>query len=276
MKAVSFTCDDEQNIKTMTATQSSHLDKYYNKVKYDKTFENVEKHINSIDNYEGRCITVPETDYTEKKLSEKAEELNRTISANIISSLNNYSSRKIEKLNYLPNLKRKLICNSNSNKLSFTTSKTIDDDDDIQMISATSTKKITNIAARLAEMEQTQRTNTPQSFDSTFSKINENFNDITKKKNLSDPPSTKLPYTTILLNLGNLVRDLVYLYKIYRNSNNTGRDEIKTLLRDIKAKVGTIMNDSSLLPYQALAARAIWEIGKQNRPSSSSNSTISN
>ena len=150
------------------------------------------------------------------------------------------------------------------------------------MISATSTKKITNISARLAEMERTQRTNTPQSFDSTFSKINENFNDITKKKNLSDPPSTKLPYTTILLNLGNLVRDLVYLYKIYRNSNNTGRDEnvdsdeIKTLLRDIKAKVGAIMNDSSLLPYQALAARAIWEIGKQNRPSSSSNSTISN
>ena len=276
MKSVSFTCDDEQNIKSMTITQSSHLDKYYNKVKYDKTFENVEKHSNYIDNYEGRCITVPETDYTEKKISEKAEELNRTISANIISSLNNYSSRKIEKLNYLPNLKRKLICNSNSNKLSFTTSKTIDDDDDIQMISATSTKKITNISARLAEMERTQRTNTPQSFDSTFSKINENFNDITKKKNLSDPPSTKLPYTTILLNLGNLVRDLVYLYKIYRNSNNTGRDEIKTLLRDIKAKVGAIMNDSSLLPYQALAARAIWEIGKQNRPSSSSNSTISN
>ena len=82
----------------------------------------------------------------------------------------------------------------------------------------------------------------------------------------------------MLLNLGNLVRDLVYLYKIYRNSNNTGRDEIKTLLRDIKAKVGAIMNDSSLLPYQALAARAIWEIGNQNRPSSSSNntSTISN
>ena len=279
MKSVSFTCDDEQNIKSMTITQSSHLDKYYNKVKYDKTFENVEKHINYIDNYEGRCITVPETDYTERKLSEKVEELNRTITSNIISSLNNYSSRKIEKLNYLPNLKRQLICTSNSNKLSFTNSKPIEEDDDIQMISATSSKKITNISARLAEMERTQRNNnTPKSFDATFTKINENFNDITKKKNLSDLPSTKLPYTTVLLGLGNLVRDLVYLYKLYRNSNNTGRDEIKTLLRDIKAKVGTIMNDSSLLPYQTLAARAIWEIGKQNRPSSSSNntSTISN
>ena len=80
-----------------------------------------------------------------------------------------------------------------------------DDEDEVKMVSSYSLKpQVTDIASKLAQMEEKQQTLTPQSYSNTFSKINQKFGDIAKKKILNDIPPKEQYKTNVILHLGNL------------------------------------------------------------------------
>ena len=102
MDKVFFTPEEEMKISTLKKKKDQLKKKDTNKEEYGKQFEMVERHILYVDNYEGTCINLPETEYNEKRGQReifKDEALNRKEIANIISSINNYSSRKINSFN---------------------------------------------------------------------------------------------------------------------------------------------------------------------------------
>lgn len=275
---ICFTNEEEENMKKISLHSFALFDKYNNKVKYEKNYERVEKHMVFVDNYGGKCISVPETDYSETKL-QRAEEYNRKDITNIITSLNNYSFRKIEQLNYLPKLKRGILSLSNFSNLKNIPQKNdskndMDDEDEVKMISSYSLKpKFTEIASKLTQMEANQQTFTPQSYSITFTKINQNFGDIAKKKILNDIPPKEQYKTNVILHLGNLISDLVYLYNYCsKNPNKMGmkRDEIKALVREIKNKL-TSINTKEISPSQYSSIKAILENSKSSKMHNANN-----
>ena len=267
---ICFTNEEEENMKKINLHSFALFDKYNTRVRYEKNYERVEKHMVFVDNYGGKCISVPETDYSESKF-QRTEEYNRKYMKNIITSLNNYSSRKIEQLNFFPKLKRGILCLSNFSNFKNNSSKKdndTDDEDEVKMVSSYSLKpQVTDIASKLAQMEEKQQTLTPQSYSNTFSKINQKFGDIAKKKILNDIPPKEQYKTNVILHLGNLISDLVYLYNYCtKNPNKMGmkRDEIKALVREIKNKLTSISTED-ISPSQYSSIKAILENSKSSK-----------
>ena len=143
-----------------------------------------------------------------------------------------------------------------------------DDEDEVKMVSSYSLKpQVTDIASKLAQMEEKQQTLTPQSYSNTFSKINQKFGDIAKKKILNDIPPKEQYKTNVILHLGNLISDLVYLYNYCtKNPNKMGmkRDEIKALVREIKNKLTSISTED-ISPSQYSSIKAILENSKSSK-----------
>lgn len=94
---------------TSTATSSaSTMSSFTSKIqKYSKKWENVELHKNYIHKHFGSCLNVQEYDYKDKEIKKisaamsEEEEFNKKEMSNFIESINNYSCRKLENVNYI-------------------------------------------------------------------------------------------------------------------------------------------------------------------------------
>lgn len=254
---VFFTCEEEKIIKQNSHGNSSN--KHFNHKsasakmtrgttgQYNKRYELIERHMNYYDNYENECIAIPEYDLNENKLSIE-EEYNRKDIANIISFRNDYSSRKIDKLDYIPKQKIHEITHAFPNNITIALiqGKKVKQ---IPHSTDSSIKKYNDIMGRLAGMEMKQRGESPVSFAKTFKKINSCLDDTTKKKNTLEIPQKEYLKTMSIINSGNLIRDLLYIYETTKQKNIYIKEHILSLTKEIKKKTNNI-NQNSLTPFQ--------------------------
>lgn len=236
---VFFTCEEEKIIKQISSVPNKHSNQRsssslktnikVSKGQYDKKYELIEKHMNYYDNYESECITIPEYDLNETKLSIE-EEYNRKDIANIISLRNDYSTRKIDKLDYIPKQKIHEVTYAFPSNISIALAQ----GKKIKRTPNQSNKKYNDVMSRLAGMQIEQTPESPSSFAKTFKKINSCLEETTKKKNTFDIPAKEYTRIMSIINHGNLIRDLWYIYEVSKQKNFHIKDNILSLTKEIK------------------------------------------
>jgi len=113
-KPILFTNEDERIIK-------SEKNKNNKTGGNKKRFEKIELHKNYIHKYFGTCSNIIEFDYKDKEIKRNLEEteFNKKETSSFIENINNYSLRKLEKLNYISafNNEQKFTKNNNDKKI---------------------------------------------------------------------------------------------------------------------------------------------------------------
>lgn len=238
MEPIYFTEEEKEIIKRkenekVKNTRNKHLCHISN------IYENLEYHMNYIDQYERNCLLLTEKDYSVSNFDEKVQS-----NENII---NDYSMRKLEEINFISKVHLNRIYEESikkrySKNIEFVNKKNNIEKEDIVMVNSYEIKpKINNILEKLENMEKNQKKLSEISFNMTFKKINKQLRINAEKKNSHPINENELPLYEKISNKINLYRDLKILYDIIKDKTNYNKKtELENLILSTKKKLEEI------------------------------------
>ena len=247
-----FFTDEEKEIIKKKENENLNNRRSSHKINISKIYENVEYHMNYIDQYERNCLLLTEKDFSANiKDSENTNE-------NII---NDYSIRKLENINYVPKIHYPKIYQDIPKKNSLINLKKkennkieIDNnDDDITMINESEIKpKFNNILERLQNMEKNQKEPSESSYFKTFIKINKQLKINAEKKYAYSISEHELSKFEKIDRKINLYRDLKFLHDLFRTKIEQYKSEksveLANLIISTKKKLEEIKQKNSSPP----------------------------